>query len=192
MKSQLAIALFCCALTVTVVAQKRVFVSTTKKSASTCTSKKRLVNITRPAAYLTFLRHERIDPEDKSDDAEFLFFKLTNNSCWSIWLDESGVASKRFGDSSLYYVIENEKTGEKLSGSIYCHVCSHNLLRSGRSIMFSIPLKEASRDALMRISYEFDWEQNTFGDFENSNTQHTVTYYFSGLPESVLPKSVSP
>jgi hypothetical protein len=179
-----------CLMTFSVIAQKRVLAGTKQEAVRKCSTTKGLVDSTKPAVFITFLRRERIEPVDKNDDHENLFFKLINNSCWPIWLRMSGVSNKRYGDASLYYAIEDRNSGELLSGSLGCHVCSVNPINSGKHIVFSIPLREASRDTIMRLSYEFDWERNVFGDYENSNTLHTVSFYFNGLSESVLPKSL--
>lgn len=101
----------------------------------------------------------------------------------------SGTDDKRYGEIRLYYLIEDKKTGQEQTGTLYCHVCSVNAIGMGKSITFSIPLRDTGPGARMRIRYEFKWEYDEMiGDFESSNTIHTVAYYFSGLPDSVLAK----
>lgn len=145
---------------------------------------RKLIDPKRSAAYLTFLRREAIRTGNVSADGDYLFFTFTNNSCWPVWLDMSGVADKRHGDASLYYAIENKESGEPISGRLHCHVCSTNPISPGKSLTFSIPYEEVSRKTRLRILYEFDWERNAF----DSETENTVLYYFSNLPETVLPK----
>lgn len=94
----------------------------------------------------------------------------------------SGVSDKRHGDASLYYLIENRKSGEQISGRLYCHVCSTNPVGPGKHVTFSIPFREAAQNARMRIEYEFNWERES----SDHNTEHTVSYYFSSLPQTVL------
>lgn len=152
--------------------------------------RKPLLQAKRPAVFLTFLRMQTIKSSDPSADPHNLFFKLTNNTCWSIVLHMSGVEDARWGDAGLFYVIANNETGEAQNGSRYCHVCSFNPMGSGRSLVFSVPFRHADRESSLNIQYEFKWESDEkIGLYESSNTFHTVAYDFSGLPESVLPKT---
>ena len=185
MKRHFLIFLILCIFAIAASAQKRSSVAAQRRAKGCAT--KILVDPNKPMAFLTFVRRERIEPSDRTDDPNNLFFKLTNNTCWPIWLDMSGTSDERYGQASLYFSIEDKASGKRQSGSMYCHVCSNNPLGSGRSIIFSIPLRDADRGALMRLRFEFKWELMV-GDYESSNSLHTVAYYFSGLPESVLPK----
>jgi hypothetical protein len=145
-----------------------------------------LVDANKPAVYLSFLRITRIESDDPSDDPNYLFFRLTNNSRWPIWLQMSGVSKKEYGEASLYYAIEDRKSGDVRIGSTQCHVCSVNPLKPGSSIVFSLPLKYASRDTRMRIAYSFDWERDNESE-GGSDSEHSVVFYFRHLPSSVLP-----
>src|SRR6186997_1710630 len=111
----------------------------------------------RSAAFLTFIRRTQFQPSISESDR--LFFRLTNNTCWPIWLDMSGTGEPRYGDIRLYYLIEDKGSGSKIAGKLYCHVCSTNPVGSGKSITFSIPYEQADRGALMRIRFEFEWDR---------------------------------
>ncbi|MEQ1644403.1 MAG: hypothetical protein ABL959_13230 [Pyrinomonadaceae bacterium] len=180
----IAVVLLALLATPAVGAQKSNLPIASSKVIGKCTSRQKLIDQQRSLTYLTFLRREVIKTGDKSADGDYLFFTFTNNSCWPVWLDMSGVATKLHGDASLYYAIESKNSGAWISGRLYCHVCSTNLIGPGGKVTFSIPFEEASRDARMRIVYEFDWEREVHSD----NNEHTVSYYFSNLPETVLSK----
>ena len=155
--------------------------------------RKPILHPKKPAIFITFLRKEVIKSNDRLEDSNLLFFKLNNNTCWPIVLDMSGVLDNRFGDARLYYLIENRNRDREPIGSLFCHVCSVNSIGSGRSIVFSVPLRYADREATMRVRYKFKWEDAAMiGDYESSNTMHTVAYSFIGLPETVLPKTLVP
>ena len=53
-------------------------------------------------------------------------------------------------------------------------------------MVFSIPADYASKDVRMRIEYSFAWERDN--EMEGgSYSAHSVLFYFSYLPKSVLP-----
>jgi hypothetical protein len=147
---------------------------------------KALVDANKPAVFLSFLRLTRIEPDDPTDDPNYLFFRLTNNSRWQIFVYMSGVSKKAYGEASLYYAIEDRSKGTARIGSTQCHVCSFNPLAPGESIVFSLPLRHASRDTRMRIAYSFDWERENESE-GGSYSEHSVVFYFRHLPPSVLP-----
>ena len=135
-----------------------------------------LVHSGRPSVYITFVKRESID------GSSYVFYRLTNNLSWPIVLDMSDPGGKRFGDATLYYVVEDSKTGEQKTGRLYCHVCSTNNLGSGRSIQFSVPTEEIELGNVLRIRYEFESESDV-SSFEGSDTLHTVAYYLDRLPQ---------
>jgi len=143
-----------------------------------------LVDSKKPAVFISFLRLTELKEND-SEKQKYLSFKITNNTKWNIWLQMSQASNKVLGDAYLYFAIEDKKEGTIKSGSTSCHVCSINPLGSGRSIIFSIPLSDVSNDTLMRIAYSFEWERDNERK-DTSYSTHSVEFYFSGLPESVL------
>jgi hypothetical protein len=150
---------------------------------SQSTAKRILINTKRPAVFVSFIEQRSIKTE-KPSPQKFLFFRITNNTRWKIWLDMSGTAGKEFGETRLYYAIEERKTGTNISGTVSCHVCSNNPLGPGRSIIFSIPADDASLETRMRLVYRFDWDDDR--DFGGSTTTHSVEYYFHYLPVKML------
>jgi len=98
-----------------------------------------LLNSHRPAVFLSYIEQKVMKTSDKLKGENYLFFKITNNTRWKIWLSMSGTAGKEFGQASLYYAIEDPKSDQNISGSVSCHVCSTNPLGSGRSIIFMRP-----------------------------------------------------
>lgn len=53
-------------------------------------------------------------------------------------------------------------------------------------MVFSIPADYASKDVGMRIEYSFAWERDNEME-SGSYSAHSVLFYFSYLPKSVLP-----
>lgn len=142
-----------------------------------------LLEKNKPAVYISFLNLREIKPDDPSDDEKNLFFEIKNNTKWNIWLQMSGVSKEEHGDASLYYAIKDENGIIKF-GSTQCHVCSVNPIRSGRSIIFSIPISQANIKDYMELEYSFEWERD-YGFTNGSNTNHTVSYEFYYLPKAI-------
>jgi hypothetical protein len=143
-----------------------------------------LVDVNKPVVYISFLRTADLESLRTGYGRKHLLFRITNNSRWAIWLEMGGVP-KEYGDANLFYTIEEEKKGEIQIDS-RCHVCSVNPVGSGRSVVFLIPAGYARQDSRMRIEYSFAWERDN--EIEGgSYSTHSVLFYFSYLPKSVLP-----
>jgi hypothetical protein len=142
-----------------------------------------LINANKPGVFISFLRSGDIEPLETGVGSQYLWFRITNNTRWAIWLDMSGVPTKQYGDASLYYTIEN-KTNGAVRIDARCHVCSVNPLKAGRALVFSIPADHASRDTRLRIEYSFEWERDNETE-GGSYSNHSVDFYFSYLPKSI-------
>ena len=143
-----------------------------------------LVDVNKPAVFVSFLRSGEVEPLVTGVGNRYLWFRLTNNSRWAIWLHMSGVP-KAYGYAGLFYTIESKEDG-KIRIDSRCHVCSVNPVRAGSSVVFSIPADYASQDGRMRIEYSFAWERDNEMEGGSYST-HSVLFYFSYLPKSVLP-----
>jgi hypothetical protein len=148
-----------------------------------------LIDKSRSAVYLTFVRPVQFDTGDKTESS-YLIFKVTNNTRWNIWFDMSGgwESMKKVGlvPISLYYAVEDPDKGTVLSGSTSCHVCSVNPLPPGKSIFFPVSESDVIADGRMRLEYDFEWERES--NLVDSSSAHYVQYYFSNLPQAILSK----
>ncbi len=70
-----------------------------------------LVNTNKPAVYISFLRSAKIESLETNDRKQYLWFRITNNSRWAIWLDMSGVP-KEYGDAELSCVLHSGRLCE--------------------------------------------------------------------------------
>jgi hypothetical protein len=64
-----------------------------------------LVDATKPAVFISFIRSGEIEPLETGVGNRYLWFRITNNSRWAIWLEMNGVP-KEYGDAGLFYTIE--------------------------------------------------------------------------------------
>jgi hypothetical protein len=141
-----------------------------------------LVDPSKPAVFISFLRTGKVEPIESGVGKDYLWFQITNNTRWAIWLDMSGVP-KEFGDAGLYYTIE-DKEDNKIRIDSRCHACSVNPLSRGRSLRFARPRGYADPDSRLRIEYSFQWERES-ESMGGSYSTHSVEFYFSYLPKTV-------
>lgn len=88
-----------------------------------------------------------------------------------------------FGKARLFYDILSGF--EKIDRSVRCHVCSFNILGSGKSLLFSVPKEELVGSYAIRIQYSYDWEV----DLDADEPSHFVYFYSRNLPDVLRPKS---
>ena len=142
-----------------------------------------LVNANKPGVYISFLRAGKIEPLETGVSDKYLWFRITNNTRWAIWLEMSGVP-KAYGDASLYFTIV-ESNGGKIRIHSRCHVCSVNPVGPGRSVTFSIPGDYATLDTFLRLNYSFAWERDNENEGGSSST-HAVEFDFHHLPKTAV------
>jgi hypothetical protein len=142
-----------------------------------------LLNANKPGVYISFLRVGKVEPLETGVGNKYLWFRITNNTRWPIWLEMSGVP-KAYGDASLYFTIV-ESQGGKIRIDSRCHVCSVNPVGPGRSVVFSIPSDYATLDTFLRLNYSFAWERDNENEAGSSST-HAVEFDFHHLPKAAL------
>lgn len=141
-----------------------------------------LVDPHKPSVFISFMRSAQVEPLETGVGRTYLWFRITNNMRWPIWLNMFDVPQE-YGDAGVYFRIEDKQNGKPRIDS-RCHVCSFNPLGAGRSIAFSLPRDYASVDARLSIEYSFQWERAT-ENVGGSSSTHSVNFYLSYLPKSV-------
>jgi hypothetical protein len=70
----------------------------------------------------------------------------------------SGGQNKRRGDVGLFYdIVDNE---QKVVEQNQCHVCSINIIGSGKSVLFGVPSDSFSKDLSLRLTFSYEWEDD--------------------------------
>lgn len=113
---------------------------------------------TKPTIYIEYVRVEVQDPSKNEPGEKLIWLRLKNNCKWGIRLDMSGGRDKGLKDVRLYYDIVG--ISEKIVEKNRCHVCSTNILRSGKSLLFALPYESLSPKLLARINFSFEWEDD--------------------------------
>jgi hypothetical protein len=135
----------------------------------------------KPSVYISFLYVGKIEPLETGIGDQHVWLRITNNTRWPIWLDASGVPSKKYGDIYLYHTIESV-IDRRIVIDSRCHVCSNVPLASGKSWIFVIPLDYLDKDQRIRVNFSFDWEDRN-DVFAGREPEHNVFFYSSNLPK---------
>jgi hypothetical protein len=140
----------------------------------------------KPTVYMEFVRQGHREPLANRESEKGIWLRLHNNIKSSIVLNMHGVPSPEYGDASLIYDVLSE--GETLIGGS-CHVCSVNSLRSGGSLLFSIPAEYLSKGRAVRVKFSYDWEEPN-NVTAGQEPEHYVYFYASQLPKSEAQQQV--
>lgn len=102
-----------------------------------------------------------------------MYFRLFNNSKWAVRLDVSGGEE---GDPAeeLYYSVVTERNGAV--ENYLCHVCSVELLKPRKSILFSIPPDRIKSSYAFRVAFQYQWESD-----RKDEPLHFVVFYLRDL-----------
>lgn len=134
----------------------------------------------RLSVYLTLERVGQLKSPDPGDDKDRVWLRFHNNTRWPIRLDMSGVASPEYGDAELFF--DGLLDGELVFRN-RCHVCTTNMLGSGRSLRFSVPRADLGKGRAIRVKFSYgweDWDDVTAG----REPEHYVYFYASQLAKT--------
>jgi len=146
---------------------------------STALQKDVRIERNKPSVYITFERIGQLKLPDPGDEKERVWLRLHNNTRWPLVLQMSA-PPEEYGDAGLFY--------ETLSGGeviirIQCHVCTLNSVGSSKSLLFSIPRSELTKERSIRVKFSYGWEdQNDVAGGREAT--HYVYFDGSQLPQS--------
>lgn len=140
----------------------------------------------KPSVYISYERSGKREPLHASESDEGIWLRLHNNTKWTIKFPVFG-ATEAHGDVGMFYILEvvSELPDEVVDipkGEELGHVYSPFELRSGESVLFSVPREHLPKGIALRVKFSYEWEDpdTVFGGGE---VEHTVSYYASKLPQ---------
>ena len=110
----------------------------------------------KPTVYIEFVRNQCGIAARRTNGDKCHLLKLRNNSIWGIRLLMSGGTDNRSDEARLYYDVISPD--ESVMDMKRCHVCSSNIIPSGKSIEFYVPVGTVTSERLIRLNFSFDWE----------------------------------
>lgn len=157
----------------------------------------------KPTVYITFERAGKREPLEVEESSEGIWLRLHNNTHWTIFFPAFGVP-KALGEVGMFYEIEATKslevyrdapeireshkqencTPELPVGYRLGHVYSMVRLPPGNSIVFSVPREHLAKGLALRISFNYEW-QNEDDVFAGREPKSHVYFYSSKLPQIV-------
>ncbi|MEP7076425.1 MAG: hypothetical protein ABI878_11500 [Acidobacteriota bacterium] len=117
------------------------------------------IDRSKPTIYIESIGKSNARTDLKSSEESYYWLRLHNNSRWGIRLDMSGGYDEKLGDVGLYYDVVDKN--ENVTSRFQCHVCSTNILKSGKAVIFGIPRDQLANGFSIRVNFSFDWESDT-------------------------------
>lgn len=139
----------------------------------------------KPGVYISYERSGKREPLHANESDEGIWLRLHNNTKWKIKFPVSG-APETHGEVGMFYTLEvvsdlPDEVTDIPKGNELGHVYSPFEVRSGGSVLFSIPREHLPKGIVLRVRFNYEWEDSddVFGGRE---VEHTVSYYASKLP----------
>lgn len=131
----------------------------------------------KPTVFISFVRFGRREPLEVGESDQGIWLRLHNNTRWVVWVPSFGV-TKEFGDMGLHYTIERfpspvssivigpvepncpkkDVAKDTPVGYIPRDTKTFRPIKSGKSILFSVPREHLAPGLFIRISFHYDWE----------------------------------
>lgn len=147
---------------------------------STVLQKDVRIERSKPGVYIAFERVGQLKSPNAGDEKDRVWLRLHNNTRWPLILEMSAAPSVEYGDAGLFY---ESLSGAEVIFRIQCHVCTLNSLGSGKSLLFSIPGKELTKERMMRVKFSYGWEDPN-DVVAGREATHFVYFDGSNLPQS--------
>jgi hypothetical protein len=131
---------------------------------------------------MTFERLGKRVPLREGESDEGWFLKIHNNMRWPLRLTGLGDVPKQNGDVDLVYDIIGDPQGyppAPVPAGNWFDVVSTEVLRPGRTLLFSVPKIKLGEGLGIRIDFNYEWESGRSGE-----PVHQVVFYHSALPSS--------
>lgn len=134
----------------------------------------------RPSVYITFDHRGKQEPLFEGETNERIWLRLNNNTKLKLFLCEFSV-DKEYGDRGLFYKVERfsffqEYENVKIpDGYGKIDTCDVFTLRSGKSILFSLPKEHLSKGLSIKTQFYYGWTGNWKEDIYEGTT-HFVAF----------------
>ena len=134
-----------------------------------------------PNVYLSFERTAKIDPMYEGESNQRIWLRFHNNSRWQVMFC-SGLIPKEYGETEIEYEIERYEGSGEIPGTRSSDSCGYFLLKSGSSVLFSVPQEHLFKGLAVKIQFRYEWEIEPDGSDSLLEPKHFVYFYSSDIP----------
>jgi len=164
--------LFVCSLLITpVFAQKK------EKNSSDV----RLVK-DQPHVYVSFEREGQIEPLYEGESDKRIWLRFHNNSKWKVSFCFE-LTPKEYGEVGAKYEIERLSGAGVVPGTRGGDTCAYTTLKTGKSLLFSVPREHLAEGLAIKIQYTYEWEFDPDGSDNLDEPKHYVFFYSAEIPK---------
>lgn len=165
-----------------VIAQKKKAIRPTKIA-----SKDVRLNKDKPHIFINFEREGKIDPLYEGESHKRVWLRLHNNSKWLIKFCSSPISPEynEYGETEITYEIERYQGSSETPTARNSDSCGYYLLKSGRSLVFSVPREHLNDGLAVKIPFRYEWETDQDGSDSFLEPQHFVYFYSSDIPKKL-------
>jgi hypothetical protein len=135
----------------------------------------------RPHVFINYERQGNIAPMYEGESNARIWLRLHNNSKWQIMFC-SGAVPKEYGEAEITYELERYKGMGDVSGTRSSDICAYRLLKSGDSVLFSIPREHLTEGVALKIQFRYIWENDTDGSDNLLEPKHFVYFFSEDIP----------
>lgn len=152
-----------------------------------------------PSVFVSFDHFGEREPLESGESKEGVWLRLHNNTRISIFFASFSVP-KALGQVGMFYDIVSAsyvsnyhdpsvptsptKVQDLPVGYSLGHTSSAYLLRSGETVLFSVPREHLPEGVGLRISFNYEWElEGEMESVRKEEPKHFVFFYSSRLPK---------
>lgn len=144
------------------------------------------VNKKKPSVYISFERKGKRPPLFAGESSEGIWLRLHNNTKWNILIAAFGIADIK-GETGVYYELESTSIDQNDNldppvGYAVGHLSSYTIIKSAKSILFSVPREHLPKNIKLKIEISYDWE-NLDDVMADREPKHFVYFYSSKIPD---------
>jgi hypothetical protein len=140
------------------------------------------LNKDKPTVYLTYERSGPRAPLTNGESRKGIWLKLHNNTKSRLVLRVGGVPNPSYGDAVVFYEVERTDGSGFTPIGYRSHVASVIKVKSGNSLLFSLPQEHLAKGLAIRVRYNFDWDLRKSSSLTGNEPYRSVTFASSDLP----------
>jgi hypothetical protein len=153
-----------------------------------CLAQKKELNTTdvrlvknHPHVYISYEREAKIEPLYEGESNKRIWLRFHNNSKWKVMFC-SNLVPKEYGETEVEYEIERYIGSGEVPSARYSDACGYFSLKSGKTVLFSIPQEHLLKGLAIKIQFRYEWETEPNGSDNLLEPKHYTFFYSEDIP----------